>query len=64
MAAIRNFYTDPATEINVSWFTNCLISGGLLIPYLLRRGRFTNSPPQFGQMFFISAAQPSQKVHS
>jgi hypothetical protein len=30
----------------------------------LRRGRFTSSPPQFGQTFFISDAHFSQKVHS
>jgi hypothetical protein len=29
-----------------------------------RLGRFTNSPPQFGQTFFIPAAHFSQKVHS
>ena len=50
-------------EVDVSWFTNCLISG-ILIPYLLRLGRCTNSPPQFGQVFFISSAHFSQKVHS
>ena len=29
-----------------------------------RRGLRTNSPPQFGQMLFISFEQFSQKVHS
>lgn len=27
-------------------------------------GLFTNSPPQFGQIFFISSVQGKQKVHS
>jgi hypothetical protein len=32
--------------------------------FYFRRGRRTNSPPQFGQTLFISAAHFSQKVHS
>jgi hypothetical protein len=30
----------------------------------LRRGRFTSSPPQFGQTKFICSAQLPQYVHS
>jgi hypothetical protein len=30
----------------------------------LRRGRETNSPPQFGQILCIASVQTAQKVHS
>jgi hypothetical protein len=33
-------------------------------PIFPRRGRRTNSPPQFGQMVAIAAVHFGQKVHS
>jgi hypothetical protein len=67
MAGITNFFKpekDPLYETCRLTHLSDWRDINRLAPRYFRRGLFTSSPLQFGQMFFISPEHFSQNVHS
>jgi hypothetical protein len=64
MAAIRNYHTAPVAEFRYLFHYYRLDNRTDINSHGFRLGLGTNSPPQFGQILFISPAHFPQKVHS